>query len=202
MFKELGLDREGETTYPTRLSDREFAEITGLASARGDRASDYNSLEGGKESSEGARRLQKAQQPHDDHDDDRDSSPQSATSTDSKGWFTKLATGRRPRIKTAASAPPPTMTTFTRLTSVALLVAVVIPGFSYYNGQEKVALNGADAGVIRRTPDGLLPEVRVDSPTICKRWSHQAAHLNGTLYIYGGQVSASAGQTSDTWSKS
>jgi len=31
---------------------------------------------------------------------------------------------------------------------------------------------------------------------------HKAAQLNGTLYIYGGQATASEDQTTDTWSKS
>lgn len=199
IFKELGLDTDCGATYEPLLSDKEFAEITGLTSAGSDRPSDYNNSERAKGNSAGNRRLQKAQRPRDNHSDDPTSSPQSATSTDSKGWFTKLVAGRRPRIKTAASAPPPTMSSFTRLTSVALFVAVVIPGFSYYNGQEKVALNGADAGVIRRKPDGPVLETRADSPKLCKRWSHQSAHLNGTLYIYGGQASATEGQTSDTW---
>lgn len=201
IFKELGLDTDCGATYEPLLSDKEFAEITGLTSAGSDRPSDYNNSERAKGNSAGNRRLQKAQRPRDNHSDDPTSSPQSATSTDSKGWFTKLVAGRRPRIKTAASAPPPTMSSFTRLTSVALFVAVVIPGFSYYNGQEKVALNGADAGVIRRKPDGPVLETRADSPKLCKRWSHQSAHLNGTLYIYGGQASATEGQTSDTWSE-
>jgi hypothetical protein len=162
MFKELGLDTDCDTTYPNRLSDKEFAEITGLTSASTDPTSE-SIPERGEGSSED-RRIQ-------------DTSPRSATSTNNKRWFSKLVTGRRPRVKTASSAPPPTMSSLTRLTSVALLVAVVIPGFSYYNGREKVALNGADAGVINRNPRGPVLETRADSPEVCKRWSHQGRCL-------------------------
>lgn len=173
MFKELGLDTDGETTYPNRLSDKEFAEITGLTSASTDPTSEYTS-ERGEGSSEG-RRVQETQGPREDNN--QNTSPRSATATNNKWWFSKLVTGRRPRVKTASSAPPPTMSSLTRLTSVALLVAVVIPGFSYYNGREKVTPNGADAGVINRNPRGPVLETRAGSPEVCKRWSHQGRYL-------------------------
>ncbi|KAB5572591.1 hypothetical protein GE09DRAFT_1269550 [Coniochaeta sp. 2T2.1] len=171
MFKELGLDTDGHTTYTNGIIDKEFAELTGLASASTDRTSESNS----ERAPRGDGRPQDAQSPRGiNNNNNQDASPQSATSTGSKPWYSRLVTGRRPRIKTAASAPPPTMTTFTRLSSVALLIAVVLPGFSYYNGREKVPLNGADAGVINRNTMRPVLETRADSPTdVCKRWSQQ-----------------------------
>jgi hypothetical protein len=66
------------------------------------------------------------------------------------------------------------MSTFTRISSVALLIAVVLPGFSYYNGREQVPLNGADAGVINRRSMEPVLDIRADNPAdVCKRWSQQ-----------------------------
>jgi hypothetical protein len=167
MFKELGLDTDGHTTYTNGVTDKEFAELTGIASASTDRTSEHNPDRSQADGS-GSQELQSPRGAT-----NQDVSPQSTTSTNSKPWYSKLVTGRRPRIKTAASAPPPTMSTFTRLSSVALLIAVVLPGFSYYNGREKVPFNGADAGVINRNVKPLV-ETRADSPTdVCKRWSQQ-----------------------------
>jgi len=40
-----------------------------------------------------------------------------------------------------------------------------------------------------------------DGTDICKRWSHQSALVNGTLYIYGGQATTSAGQDRNNWNR-
>ncbi|KAF2101569.1 hypothetical protein NA57DRAFT_10793, partial [Rhizodiscina lignyota] len=41
---------------------------------------------------------------------------------------------------------------------------------------------------------------RDNSPTdVCKRWSHQSALVNGTLYIYGGRAIQSGDQTDNEW---
>ena len=39
-----------------------------------------------------------------------------------------------------------------------------------------------------------------DPTNFCKRWSHQSAMVNGTIYIYGGQVTTDDQQTSNEWS--
>jgi hypothetical protein len=40
-----------------------------------------------------------------------------------------------------------------------------------------------------------------DDPTdYCKKWGHQSALVNGTLYLYGGRKAMTASQRSDTWS--
>jgi hypothetical protein len=54
-------------------------------------------------------------------------------------------------------------------------------------------------GKSQLNPRGL--EGRANSPTdVCKRWSHQSAIVNGTLYIYGGRATKSSNQITDTWS--
>ncbi|KAI6803544.1 kelch repeat protein [Hortaea werneckii] len=41
---------------------------------------------------------------------------------------------------------------------------------------------------------------RSDSPTdVCFRWAQQSAIVNGTLYLYGGEATTQASQTSNTW---
>jgi hypothetical protein len=91
----------------------------------------------------------------------------------SKRWFSKLATVgyRRPRVKTASSAPSPTVfSSPQRLAMIALLIAVVLPAFSYHNGRETVGGNGADAAAVIRP--------RQTSPVqVCTRWSHQGRFL-------------------------
>jgi hypothetical protein len=84
---------------------------------------------------------------------------------------------------------------------IAMLIAVILPAFSYYNGKQEVTMSGADAGVLPASArQGPVLDLRQDTPTqMCTRWSQQAAQLNGTLYLYGGQAKASAGQTNNTW---
>jgi len=90
----------------------------------------------------------------------------------------------------------------TGFTTVALLIAVVLPGFGYYSGREKVVVSGADAGVLYERPKGHGPVLDTRAPSStqwCKRWSQQTALLNGTLYVYGGQAKTTADQKTDTW---
>ncbi|KAH6635043.1 hypothetical protein B0J18DRAFT_37158 [Chaetomium sp. MPI-SDFR-AT-0129] len=49
-------------------------------------------------------------------------------------WYSKLTQVRRPKIRTASSAPPPSLSTLTKLSSVALLLAVLQPFFGYFRG--------------------------------------------------------------------
>lgn len=152
VFKELDIDSDQPFHhYP---GEREFGEITGL---RIDNESD----DGTSYRQSGSMK-----------------SPTTPTSPSSgRPWYSKLTPGRRPRISSTASAPPPGMSSFTRLTTLALFIAVVIPGFSYYNGREKVLLSGADAGVIREVvqPSGPILETRTDSSTdYCARWAGQS----------------------------
>lgn len=169
VFKELGLDTDNPDLGYT--DEKVFGEITGLSSpvekggrsvrVSGERGSDTGSDDGrGEQKGEGEL-----------------ISPTSPTGSAKSSWYSRLTPGRRPKIRTAASAPPPVMSGITRLTTIALLIAVVLPGFGYYNGREKVAVSGADAGVIQQRPKGFGPvlDTRAPSPTkVCKRWSQQS----------------------------
>ncbi|KAI0152093.1 hypothetical protein F4776DRAFT_12650 [Hypoxylon sp. NC0597] len=114
-------------------------------------------------------------------------------------WLSKLAPTRRPRIKTASSAPPPTTAGLHRLSMIALLIAIVLPTISYNNGRQKVDISGADAGMIRPAPSVVL-EGRDNSPTnVCTRWAGQSAIINGTVYFYGGRSKTNGDQEANTW---
>ncbi|KAK0645761.1 hypothetical protein B0T16DRAFT_509581 [Cercophora newfieldiana] len=194
VFKELGLDTdESGLGY---ADEKVFGEITGLSSPtdKGGRSARVSAERGSETGSDDGRGEQKGE--------GEVVSPTSPTGSQKSSWYSRLASGRRPKIRTAASAPPPGMAGLSRLTTIALLIAVVLPGFGYYNGREKVVVSGADAGVIQERPKGFGPvlDTRAPSPTkVCKRWSQQTALLNGTLYIYGGQAKTTSDQRSDTW---
>ncbi|KAI1417062.1 hypothetical protein F5Y13DRAFT_185894 [Hypoxylon sp. FL1857] len=125
---------------------------------------------------------------------DREDSPKRISN-----WLSKLAPARRPRIKTASSAPPPTTAGLHRLSMIALLIAIVLPTISYNNGRKKVEISGADAGVINPTRSAVL-EGRDNSPTnVCTRWAGQSAIINGTVYFYGGRSKTNGDQQANTW---
>lgn len=141
-----------------------------------------------------------------------------------KPWYSKLAKPSRPIVKSAASAPQATFSTFPRVAILAFLVAIVIPGISY-RGTGKpnanIPADGVGAGSTggpEAMTDTIIFEKRADSPIdICTRWAHQSMYtksfkslttdistgavVNGTVYIYGGQAKTSPGQSSNTWSK-
>ncbi|KAI1209368.1 uncharacterized protein F4807DRAFT_467638 [Annulohypoxylon truncatum] len=114
-------------------------------------------------------------------------------------WYSKLAPKRRPRIKTASSAPPPTFTGLYRLPMILLLIAVILPTISFHNGRQKIEISGADAGVTKPAPSIVL-ENRQNSPTsVCTRWAAQSALINGTIYYYGGRAKTTGDQETNTW---
>lgn len=118
-----------------------------------------------------------------------------------KPWYSKLTQGRRPQVRSASSAPTG-LATLPRVAMIVFLLGLVIPGF-LGSGKNGIPADGANAGVIKaREADGAGGVWRREDSTTdtCTRWSHQAAVLNGTLYIYGGQSKAKAGQEEDTWS--
>lgn len=107
-----------------------------------------------------------------------------------KPWYAKLAHRKaRPRIKTASAVPQGTA--MSRFAMLAMLVAVVLPAFSWRSGESNVELSGAGAGAVMK---------RGDSPTsVCSRWALQAALLNGTVYMYGGRAKMDRDQDNNTW---
>ena len=95
-----------------------------------------------------------------------------------------------------------------RLWMLALIVLISIP--LLYDtpllGKAGPSILGAKAGVIRRveTEEAAATEGEIakrdNSPTdVCSRWSHQAAIVNGTIYIYGGHATNTSGQKANTW---
>ncbi|KAI0841161.1 hypothetical protein F5Y06DRAFT_308085 [Hypoxylon sp. FL0890] len=149
------------------------------------------------EDSEPSERIEQASEPTspvEKKTSDREDSPKRKSN-----WLSKLAPARRPRIKTASSAPPPTTAGLHRLSMIALLIAIILPTLSYNNGRKKVEISGADAGVIRPTPSVVL-ERRDNTPTtVCTRWAGQSAIINGTVYFYGGRSKTSGDQQANTW---
>jgi hypothetical protein len=95
----------------------------------------------------------------------------------SSSWYSKIGKGSRPKITTAASAPPGSFSTLPRAALIVFLIALVVPGFRY-TGSGKVSTPGADAGVIMRAElvdNGSAIEGRQNSPTdICTRWAHMS----------------------------
>jgi hypothetical protein len=168
VFKELGLD----TNQPKEFTpnEREFSESEGLASPTSGHApgsANRNVDDDGQNKT--ARRPTR-------QDDSRVEPRTEPTSPESsqRPWYSRLPRVRRPRIKSVSSAPP-SMSTITRLSSVVLLIAILLPGFSYYQSREEAAPTLAEAGVIQTTAAESRPILeRENTPTeVCKRWAHQ-----------------------------
>lgn len=103
---------------------------------------------------------------HEDSPLSEASSPGSPTSK--TPWYAKLATGKRPRVRTASNAPPSAFKPLSTVTMLALAVAVMAPLAGRMN-RETVGV--ADAGVVLH---------RADSPTdVCARWAQQSACKHG-----------------------
>lgn len=79
------------------------------------------------------------------------------------------------KIKSAATAPPAPIAGIHRFTSIALLIAVILPARGDNTGCDKVEINGADAGVIREPMVTSALEDRANgSACVCKRWAGQS----------------------------
>lgn len=112
------------------------------------------------------------------------------------------------QANTAARAPSQGSSAMYRFSAAALILAISVPflqGAPWF-GQASAPALGVTGGVIRRDSKPVLDihsdilERRDDSPTsVCTRWSHQTALVNGTLYIYGGQATTDPSQTENTW---
>jgi hypothetical protein len=69
-------------------------------------------------------------------------------------------------------------------------------------GGPGISIIGAQGGLIRSPAREEIINViaRQDDPTnYCKRWSHQSAMVNGTIYIFGGRMTTTSNQESNTW---
>jgi len=93
------------------------------------------------------------------------------------GKSTGSEPGPRTTMPASTTAPPPPFSTLPRAALIILLVAMVVPGFRYGGGNDKVMMGGADADVIRTAEmveNGSMIEGRQASPTsVCTRWAHQ-----------------------------
>lgn len=176
MFKEIGLEEVDDTNdttlannMPSLENEKNFDEPTGLPPPVSGQRRVANSEEDGHEG-ENSIGTEPSQ--------DDVTSPHSMQSAHSgkQPWYARLAPGRRPRIKDVGSPPPPGASSLPRLTMLVLLIAVILPCFTY-NGRGKLEMNGADAGPISRShmQPGPALEMRADSPTqVCTRWSQQS----------------------------
>jgi len=206
VFKELGLDdnfsddcassatehfQHSRERKETMSMEREFGQVSGLAPKHGDALNDADDDGDGDDDddNDGESRHSGTEQREDPGESE--SRHRNMNQFAKHPWYIKLSQGyRRPRIKAASSAPPPTVSSLQRLGMIALLIAVILPAFTYNNGRQKIG-TGADAGVIRPRD--------TTSTNVCMRWAQQAALLNGTLYMYGGQSKTVASQTINTW---
>ena len=98
-----------------------------------------------------------------------------------------------------------------RLMTLALILILAMP--ILYDtpllGKAGPSIIGAKAGVIQKSEirkkdfvDGQLvtrQQVTDSDTSVCNRWSHQSALINGTIYIYGGRSTTDASQTSNEW---
>ncbi|KAF2971055.1 hypothetical protein GQX73_g2505 [Xylaria multiplex] len=124
---------------------------------------------------------------------ERKGSVEGESTREKPGWLSKLIPEKRPKIKSAATAPPAQIAGLSRFTLTAILIAVVLPAISYNNGYSRVEVSGADADIIREPVARVILEDRADSST------DACAVLNGTLYYYGGRAKTTADQTTNTW---
>ncbi|RYP19242.1 hypothetical protein DL765_003443 [Monosporascus sp. GIB2] len=95
---------------------------------------------------------------------------------ESKGittWLSKkLGAGKRPRLIKSATSGPPSAAIPSRVTTIALLIAVVLPYYSYNNGRQTAKISSADAAVTTNTENVLA--ARQNTPTdVCTRWAGQ-----------------------------
>ena len=105
--------------------------------------------------------------------------------------------------------PSPRQTISTRrvlLLTCLIGIALTLLHNSPLIGSPGTSKIGVKGGVIRSPARESIVEERelvrrqYDPTNYCKRWAHQSAMVNGTIYIYGGRVTATSKQNSDEWS--
>ncbi|KAI9843751.1 MAG: hypothetical protein M1837_006111 [Sclerophora amabilis] len=126
-------------------------------------------------------------------------------------WFpiSRMLTTKKMTDNVSSS---PQSTSLPRLPYLALLFmlfALVIPGFrSIDYGSARLGNHGVDAAVVKGRADegfaagGSLVVTRQDASdpsSMCKRFSHQSAIVNDTLYIYGGRAMTDQDQEDNQW---
>ncbi|KPM45506.1 hypothetical protein AK830_g1110 [Neonectria ditissima] len=193
VFKEVGLEDDAGRLSPSNspAASPKHRRVSFATSGKGSNFHEITGIE-----SESQSRDQRKDQ-HEEHTNEKNAHERHAEHArlhppPSKPWYTRLASSKgRPRVRSTSGAPPGTISGLQRFTMLAVLIAVVLPAFSWHNGRSTVEINGADAGVVMK---------RARSPTdACARWALQAALLNGTLYMYGGRAKTEKDQENNTW---
>lgn len=95
-----------------------------------------------------------------------------------------------------------------RMGAIVFLLVAVVPllhSTSFF-GHASMPMRPVSGVVIpeHALTSGVVLDRRQDdsstSPTaVCKRWAQMSAIVNGTLYLYGGQATATENQDSNTW---
>ena len=90
-----------------------------------------------------------------------------------------------------------------RAIAMFLLVALlpVVHSTPTFGHSSAFPLRGVHGGAVPvRAAEGAALHRRQESATSwCFKWAQQSAIVNGTLYLYGGELKTEASQTSDTW---
>lgn len=95
-----------------------------------------------------------------------------------------------------------------RMGAIVFLLVLIVPLLhdTSFLGHASIPMRPVGGVVIPEhvIPGGAVLDQRQDnsgiSPTaICKRWAQMSAIVNGTLYLYGGQATATESQDTDTW---
>lgn len=199
VFKETGLEEEFSSEPKTSHSssdnehelytvndEKSFGVITGLRSERRDVAAS-------KPESPQSQNTEQKQHQRSGSSGSGTKLRRRQTSDPDQPWYARLyKSDGRPRVQAASDAPPGGSTGLPRFTMIALLIAIIIPALSLRSSAEGTkGASVASAGPIVR---------RDDSPTdVCIRWAHQAAHVNGKVYIYGGQAKKESESEANNW---
>ena len=169
VFKEVGLAPENDGAMPDIGDKRAVKADYGLApldtrAAEAGCTTEHAHVEDKAGAAETHGMPARQQSQHTKSDQILQSEPSSPQSLTSKTpWYAKIATGRRPRVRTGSSAPPTSFQGLSKFTMVVLALALIISFSGRYN-QDTVGL--ADAGPIVR---------RSTSPTdVCARWAMQS----------------------------
>lgn len=143
----------GSQTSLGRQGEQDFGDITGLSSSTP--TSPTTRASERKNST--------------DRSEDSDDSP----SKGKMAWLGRLTATKRPRIKTAASAPPATaMSGLSKVGMMTMLIALVLPAVRHSTGGQTVEA-GVDARVMMQPAEPILDSRQDSQPNVCARWSGQ-----------------------------
>lgn len=184
VFREVGLDMDMDmersdimappAADPAFASEHEAEHSTRLMPLDTRSAERHFAAEAGYEKGEASRDIRNVARDtqarcHEQHEVSPLSETSSSGSPTSKSpWYTKLATGKRPQVRTGSNAPPSAFKPLSTVTMLALAIVVMAPLAGRMNRE---TMGVADAGVVLH---------RADSPTdVCARWAQQSVYKHG-----------------------